>query len=204
MSPRTSLRIGTSSVAFLASLALALAGCAQKALPLDRVAHAAPTPDPTPAAVRARGLVEGPQSIAAGTSTTSPAASPADAAQFQRSYDEETAGKLETALSALDDVVASERTGTTGYVAQLRRGWLLYRLGKHADSVKAYAKASALDPGSIEARVGALVPLGELRRWVDVEAMAREIVRKDPGNYAANLRLAFALYSQLPPAERVA
>lgn len=187
----------------LATLALALSACGQSGLRLERpapgaaaveaVATTAPATTAQPKGLaRASALVEAPRTAAAGATTETPA-SAADGAQFQKSYDDETAGKLETALAALDGIGAS---GTAGYVAQLRRGWLLYRMGKHADAVKAYAKASALDPASVEAKVGALVPLGELRRWIDIEAMAREIVRKDPGNYTANLRLAFALYSQ--------
>jgi tetratricopeptide (TPR) repeat protein len=189
------------------ALALALSGCAQNGLRIDRPANGATTLGPVAAAPattaqakgqsRASALIEAPRTAAAGTSTEAPS-STADATQFQKSYDDEAAGKLEAALSALDGVGAA---GTAGYVAQLRRGWLLYRMGKHADAVKAYAKASALDPASVEARVGALVPLGELRRWIDIEAMAKEIVRKDPANYTANLRLAFALYSQAKFAE---
>ena len=47
--------------------------------------------------------------------------------QFQRSYDAEAAGKAQDALTALDSLPAPQRDG---YVAQLRRGWLLYKLGK--------------------------------------------------------------------------
>lgn len=210
-SPLAASRVGRTPLVWLtglATLALALSGCAQNALRLERPAHGAaaletlavtaPATTAQPMVqARASSLVEAPRAAAAGTTTEAPA-STADATQFQRSYDDEAAGKLETALSALDGIGAS---GTAGYVAQLRRGWLLYRMGKHADAVKAYAKASTLDPASIEAKVGALVPLGELRRWIDIEAMAKEIVRKDPANYTANLRLAFALYSQAKFAE---
>jgi tetratricopeptide (TPR) repeat protein len=112
--------------------------------------------------------------------------------QFQRSYDAEATGKVEDALTALDSLPAPQHDG---YVAQLRRGWLLYKLGKHAEALDAYGKAVALEPRSVEARVGALLPGMALRRWADVESGAREVVKLDPGNYLACLRLAFAVYN---------
>jgi tetratricopeptide (TPR) repeat protein len=112
--------------------------------------------------------------------------------QFQRSYDAEAVGKPQDALTALDSLPAPQHDG---YVAQLRRGWLLYKLGKFAEASDAYAKAVALEPRSVEARVGALLPAMALRRWADVEAGAREAVKLDPGNYLANLRMAFAVYN---------
>ena len=97
------------------------------------------------------------------------------------------------ALAALDALPSPQHDG---YVAQLRRGWLLYKLGKHAEAIDAYGRAIALEPRSVEARVGALLPAMALRRWADVEAGAREVLKLDPGNYLANLRLAFAVYNQ--------
>jgi tetratricopeptide (TPR) repeat protein len=112
--------------------------------------------------------------------------------QFQRSYDAEAVGKTQDALTAIDALPAPQHDG---YVAQLRRGWLLYKLGKHAEAVDAYGKAIALEPKSVEARVGALLPAMALRRWADVESGAKEALKLDPGNYLANLRMAFAVYS---------
>jgi urea transporter len=112
--------------------------------------------------------------------------------QFQRSYESEASGKTGDALAAIDGLPAPQRDG---YVAQLRRGWLLYKLGKSAESIDAYGKAVALEPRSIEARVGALLPAMALRRWADTETGAREVLKLDPGNYLANLRLAFSIYN---------
>lgn len=112
--------------------------------------------------------------------------------QFQRSYDSEAVGKLHDAIAALDALPQPQQVG---YVAQLRRGWLLYKMGKHAESVEAYARAIAQEPRSVEARVGVLLPAMALRRWSDVEIGAKEAIRLDPGNYLANLRLAFAVYN---------
>ena len=117
----------------------------------------------------------------------------APARGFQKSYDEEALGHFDVALSALDD---TPTTPNASYVAELRRGWLLYRIGKNAESVAAYRKAISQTPASIEARGGALAPLAAQRRWMDVETTARDVAPEgDPGNYQASIRLAFALYS---------
>jgi tetratricopeptide (TPR) repeat protein len=118
--------------------------------------------------------------------------------KYQQSYDSEAVGKTADALSAMDTLPAPQRDG---YVAQLRRGWLLYKLGKSSEAIDAYARAIALEPRSVEARVGVLLPAMALRRWPDVEAGAREALKLDAGNYLANLRLAFAVYNQARYAE---
>jgi tetratricopeptide (TPR) repeat protein len=120
------------------------------------------------------------------------------AAVYQRSYDEEAAGRFEEALKALDALPAPQREA---YFTQFREGWLLYKLGRHVDAVASYQKAAALEADSVEARVAALYPEAAAHRWHDVEKTAREVLGADPGNYNANLRLAFALYSQAHFAE---
>ncbi|HEY2513524.1 MAG TPA: tetratricopeptide repeat protein [Polyangiaceae bacterium] len=123
-----------------------------------------------------------------------PAAATEPARGFQKSYDEEASGHIEAALAALNDAPAA--SSNAAYVAELRRGWLLYRLGKNPESVASYRKSIGLAPASIEAKVGLLAPLAALRRWNDVETAAREVLRKDAASYQGTIRLAFALYSQ--------
>jgi tetratricopeptide (TPR) repeat protein len=117
----------------------------------------------------------------------------ATARAYATSYDHESAGHFADALRDLNDlpVVEQER-----YLARLRRGWLLYRLGRHPDSVAAYRQAIALERGSVEARVGSLLPLISLRRWAEVEQEARLALEIDPANYLAGVRLAFAVYNR--------
>ena len=117
---------------------------------------------------------------------------PEGAAQFQQSYERETAGKLQESLSALDSLPQARKDS---YLAHVRRGWLLYRLGRHAESVDAYQRAIAAAPKSIEARVGILLPQQSLRRWGDMDAAAKGALAIDPNNYLASLRLAWAQYN---------
>jgi tetratricopeptide (TPR) repeat protein len=111
---------------------------------------------------------------------------------FQQSYDAEAAGRFADAVAALDQLPPAERDA---YVAELRRGWLLYCAGRNADAIAAYTRASALAPRAVEPRVGILLPLVAERRFAEVEKHAREVLRVDPGNYSASLRLAFAQFS---------
>jgi tetratricopeptide (TPR) repeat protein len=124
---------------------------------------------------------------------------PRDAPLFQKSYDAEATGKIDDALAAIDAVHATD--SGAAYVAALRRAWLLYRLGKLDESIDAYKRASEMADGAIEPKVGVLAPLAALRRWKDVESTARDVLKRDPASYTANIRLAFALYSQARFAE---
>ena len=110
---------------------------------------------------------------------------------IQRSYDSEATGRLADSLSVLDQLPP----GRSAYVVTLRRAWLLYRLGRFAESVEVYGRAIALAPGAVEPRLGALLPQLALRRWNDVENQARAILKIEPGNYLAQLRLGFACYN---------
>ena len=130
-----------------------------------------------------------------------PAAAAEPARGFQKSYDEEALGHFEAALIALNE--APTASPNAAYVAELRRGWLLYRMGKNVESAASYRRSLAFAPASIEARVGLLAPLGVLRRWNDLEAAARDVLSRDPGNYQGTIRLAFALYSQARFADAV-
>jgi tetratricopeptide (TPR) repeat protein len=121
---------------------------------------------------------------------------------WQTSYAAEAAGNFEAALNALNELPASR---SSGYMASFRRGWLQYRLGRFADSVASYTAAIALEPMSIEARVAQLASLAAEAKWPEVIAGAEEVLKRDPGNYLAAQRLAFAKFStqRFPEAEQL-
>lgn len=117
---------------------------------------------------------------------------PETARVYQKSYDEEAAGRFAQALATLGALDAPEQAS---YLGHLRRGWLLYRIGRYAESVTAYRQALAVERESVEARVGCLMPQMALRDWAAVEEGARGVLERDPASYLAGLRLAFAVYS---------
>lgn len=136
--------------------------------------------------------------LAITTPVPAPSAAPPvllpDAARaYQASYDHETAGRFADAIRDLNELPADEQGS---YLGHLRRGWLLYRAGRHGESIAAYRQAIALEKGSVEARVGGLLPLIALKQWAEVEQGARAALDLDPANYLAGVRLAFAVYNR--------
>lgn len=111
---------------------------------------------------------------------------------FGKSVALEYKGKYQDALNALAGVPADMKSA---YVTHLRRGWLLYNLGRYEDSVKEYKAAVAKEPGSVEAAVGIISPQLALRRWVDAEKSAKAALKLDPKNYLAQSKLAYAYFN---------
>lgn len=120
---------------------------------------------------------------------------------WQASYAAESAGNYEGALKALEQLPGSQKQG---YVAYFRRGWLQYCLGRHAEAVSAYAAAIKLEPDSVEARVAQLLPLMAAAKWSELIKAAQDTLKRDPQNYLALQRMAYAQYSsqRFPDAEQ--
>jgi tetratricopeptide (TPR) repeat protein len=115
-----------------------------------------------------------------------------DASAWEASYNAEVAGKLEAALSALSELPSQQRNG---YRADYRRGWLLYRLGRYAESVTAYRSAVSKEPAAVEARLALLLPLTALTKWSELAQVCEAVLKVDPENYLALQRLALAKFS---------
>ncbi|MBN2799866.1 MAG: tetratricopeptide repeat protein [Deltaproteobacteria bacterium] len=121
-----------------------------------------------------------------------PAAAVESSDLFLESYALESSYRYDAALERLRVLDA---TGENAYVLQLRRGWLLYLLGRYAESVDAYQGAIHAQP-AVEARLGLTLPLMALRRWKDAELACKEILGVAPGNQLALTRYAYVLYNQ--------
>ncbi len=111
---------------------------------------------------------------------------------YQRSFSLETNGDYAEALARMDDLAAQ---GEDTYLLHLRRGWLLYLLGRYGDSVTSYDSALGKEPGSAEALAGRTLPLMAQSRWAEAERSARRLLSLAPGNYLGMSRLAWVLYS---------
>lgn len=113
--------------------------------------------------------------------------------RYQESYALEAAYSYQRALEKLDGI---SPTGADAWLLPLRKGWLLYLLGRYEESVSAYDQAvKAALPGSLEATLGRTLPLMALRRWAEAERDCRLVMKASPGSYTAQSRLAYVLYN---------
>ena len=113
-------------------------------------------------------------------------------AHFEKSVELEASGKYQDSLNELTQITGA---GKDSYLFHLRHGWLLYLLEKYDASATAYRAAVKAEPESVEARLGLLMPLLAVRKWVDAEKEALAALKLDPNNYLANSRLAYAYYN---------
>ncbi len=119
-------------------------------------------------------------------------AAPPGPEAFRRSYAAEARGDPAAALEALGPGGAAD----DGYVASLRRGWLLYLVGHHEESVESYRRAALAAPAAVEARLGEMLPLMALRRWRDAARVGEEVLALAPNDFTAVSRLAWIEFSQ--------
>lgn len=120
------------------------------------------------------------------------AAAPTDAEireAYHRSYRYEKAQNYADAIKALAPVITAY---PQAYTVNLRLGWLNYLTGSFATSRAHYQTAIKTAPDSIEAKLGHALPLLAQEKWEDVETLTKQVLRVDPANYTANLRLAYA------------
>lgn len=109
---------------------------------------------------------------------------------FANSYSYQSQNNFIEAIKSINDV-----TDASCYECFLRTGYLYYASKQHAESEKAYAKAIALKPYSIEAKLGYVLPLAELGNWAKVISTYQEILKIDPQNSTANYRLGLIYYN---------
>lgn len=119
---------------------------------------------------------------------------------YHKSYRYERSQNYADAIKALSPVVSAY---PQGYTVNLRLGWLNYLIGSYANARTHYETAIKTAPDSLEAKLGHTLPLMAQERYDDAEVAAKQVLRIDPSNYLANLRLAFAyrLLKKLDAAE---
>lgn len=112
---------------------------------------------------------------------------------YHQSYRYEKSQNYADAIKALMPVLEEY---PQGYTLNLRLGWLHYLQGGFATARGHYETAVKVAPYSLEAKLGHTLPLLAQERWAEAEAVVRQVLRLDAGNYLANLRLAYALRLQ--------
>jgi len=81
------------------------------------------------------------------------------------------------------------------YETNIRLGWLYYENGSYTSSAQYYAKAIALMPYSIEARLGYVKPEKALGNWDLVKAAYEAILKIDTQNSYANYNMGLINYN---------
>jgi tetratricopeptide (TPR) repeat protein len=102
------------------------------------------------------------------------------------SYRQEVSGQLQAAIDALAPIL---KKFPRHEFAHLRKGWLHYLSGQHNDSVAEYKIAAGINAKSLDARLGATLPLLAQQRWREAAYFARQVIELDPWNYYAHVRL---------------
>lgn len=105
---------------------------------------------------------------------------------WAESYRLETAGQYVAAIKTLAPVLAKYPRHE---FAHLRLGWLNYLQGNHNDAIEEYKIAMTINSKSLDARLGATLPLLAQQRWREAAFYARQVIEMEPWNYYAHIRL---------------
>ena len=106
---------------------------------------------------------------------------------FKNSIQEESIGNYAQAILTLMKIYDKYKDE---YTINLRLGWLHYLNKDYDSSLKYYKKALALSYNkSIEAMLGATLPLADKGEWDKVKDYYNMVLNLDENNYTANLRL---------------
>lgn len=105
---------------------------------------------------------------------------------WSESYRLEYLGKHADALALIEPI--SNRQPVNEF-AILRSAWLLHLQGKYAEAEKRYQRAAEVNPRSIEAKLGLMLPQMALYRWNDAIQSGRKVLADSPWNYTAHVRI---------------
>lgn len=114
-----------------------------------------------------------------------------DPTALNNTYSLEYYGKYADASAVMEKIAADS---PKEYFFQLRAGYLAYMAGNFSRSLALYQNALLLRSDSLEPRLGKLLPLIALGKYKQAEIEAQAILRSDPKNYTARLKLAYAVY----------
>lgn len=109
-------------------------------------------------------------------------------ATLQNSYTLEAQGKYQEAMNALLAAENKSPEANASFIIS-RRGWLAYLLGSYGESAKYYKAALERNPKSIEARLGATLPLLAQQRWKEAALYAKQVIGESAWDVSAHLRL---------------
>ena len=123
--------------------------------------------------------------LAAGLALASPMAG-AQQDPWTESYRFEYIGKYAEALALIEPLASRQPINE---FAIMRSAWLLHLQGKYAEAEKRYQRAAEVNPRSLEAKLGIMLPQMALYRWNDAIQTGRKVLADSPWNYTAHVRI---------------
>jgi len=102
------------------------------------------------------------------------------------SYKLEAEGKYSAAAEALNSFIVKKPINE---FALLRHGWLNYSSRNYNDAIHDYKQALTLNPNSLDARLGLILPIMAQGRWREAALHATKVLDVAPWQYHAHIRL---------------
>ncbi len=104
--------------------------------------------------------------------------------------------KMEKNTDAIKALLPVYKQNPDDYTVNVRLGWLYYLSEKYKNSLFHYEKAVRLSPGSLEAKLGKILPFLAQQKYSEAAQEAFKVVSIDRHNYYGNLRFLYALRMQ--------
>lgn len=105
---------------------------------------------------------------------------------WSESYRMEYIGKNIEAQALIEPIATRQPINE---FAIMRTAWLLHLQGKYAEAEKRYLRAAEVNPRSLEARLGVMLPQMALYRWNDAIQSGRKVLAESHWNYTAHVRI---------------
>lgn len=105
---------------------------------------------------------------------------------WSESYRLEYLGKHADALALIEPFANRQPVNE---FAILRSAWLLHLQGKYAEAEKRYQRAAEVNPRSLEAKLGMMLPQMALYRWNDAILSGKKVLADSSWNYTAHVRI---------------
>ncbi len=110
---------------------------------------------------------------------------------WSKSYVFESQGRYAEAESGLELLLTDKAKVKAKELALLRLGWLKYLQNDYSSSIEYYSAAIKINPQSLQAKLGILLPLQAQERWGECELYAKKALDESPWNYDAHINLMY-------------
>jgi tetratricopeptide (TPR) repeat protein len=118
--------------------------------------------------------------------STKPAVSKKTLTPWGQSYKHELAKEYKEAIDVIAPYLKKKEDIE---LANMRVAWLEYLKGSYNSSINGYEKALSINPNSIDAKLGVVLPLMAQKRYREARRQLNHLIKTSPWNYTAHQRL---------------